>query len=37
MEATMYDNLPTIACGIVLIMSGKNTGAIGIFIDTSEN
>lgn len=37
MEATMYDNLPTIACGIVLIMSGKNTGAIGVFINTSEN
>lgn len=37
MEAAMYDTLPTIACGIVLIMSGKNTGAIGIFIDTSEN
>ena len=33
----MYDNLPTIACGIALIMSGKNTGAIGSFIDTSEN
>lgn len=33
----MYDNLPTIACGIVLIMSGKNTGAIGVFINTSEN
>ena len=33
----MYDNLPTIACGIVLIMSGKDTGAIGVFINTSEN
>lgn len=33
----MYDTLPTIACGIVLIMSGKDTGAIGVFINTSEN
>ena len=33
----MYDTLPTIACGIVLIMSGKDTGAIGVFINTPEN
>ena len=33
----MYDNLPTIACGIVLIMSGKNTCAIGFFFYSSEN
>lgn len=33
----MYDSLPTVACGIVLIMSGKDTGAIGVFINTSEN
>ena len=33
----MYDTLPTIACGIVLIMSGKDIGAIGVFINTSEN
>lgn len=33
----MYDTLPTIACGIVLIVSGKDTGAIGVFINTSEN
>lgn len=32
----MYDTLPTIACGIVLIMSGKDTGAIGVFINTLE-
>ena len=37
MEATMYNSLPTVACGIVLIMSGKDTGAIGVFINTSEN
>jgi len=33
----MYDTLPTIACGIILIMSGKDTGAIGVFINTSED
>lgn len=33
----MYNSLPTVACGIVLIMSGKDTGAIGVFINTSEN
>lgn len=33
----MYNSLPIVACGIVLIMSGKDTGAIGVFINTSEN
>lgn len=32
----MYDTLPTIACGVILIMSGKDTGAIGVFINTLE-
>lgn len=33
----MYDSLPTIACGIILIMQGENTGAIGVFINVPEN
>jgi hypothetical protein len=32
----MYDNLPTIACGIVLIMSGQQAGQIGVFINFNE-
>ena len=32
----MYDTIPTIACGVILIMSGKDTGAIGVFINTLE-
>lgn len=37
MEVTMYDALPTIACGIVLIMNGQQAGEIGVFINSNEN
>ena len=33
----MNNSLPTIACGIVLIMSGQQAGSIGVFINTSED
>lgn len=33
----MNNQLPTIACGIILIMQGENTGAIGVFINMPEN
>lgn len=33
----MYDTLPTIAMGIVVIMRGPQAGSIGFFINTLEN
>ena len=32
----MYDALPTIACGIVVIMRGPQAGSIGVFINLPE-
>lgn len=32
----MNDTLPTIACGIILIMSGQQAGQIGIFINFNK-
>lgn len=32
----MSNQLPTIACGIVLIMSGQQAGQIGVFINFNE-
>lgn len=33
----MFETLPTIACGIVLVMSGQQAGQIGVFINFNEN
>ena len=32
----MNNTLPTIVCGIVLIMSGQQAGQIGVFINFNE-